>query len=362
MKKLIINCEVLTPMFMGGADGKRVELRSMEFKGMMRFWWRAIRALGNLKNLKEDEEAIFGGVNEKAGGSKVKLRVYPQPNPNDIGNDLKNYYKLDWSYNSKTRSLSGDYAGIGYLLYSVTLRGRERSFIKDGFGFNIEISSFYGDALKKAVAALWASLYLGGFGTRSRRGGGNVKVVKVDGETFGLEFFINEINSNEIGTWLKKNLKRCIEIINGNRPSIIEDYSNLSNSSIIVSKNPFNDWKLALNDIGEIYANFRQSNRSEIFKTAIFGLPVIHSGDRKIEGENSDRRGSPMIIKILYSNGKYYWLVLKLTGGFLKPGENLVLMKKRGNNWEVEQKKSPTFELFDNFWEVLKSNGIEFKL
>jgi hypothetical protein len=38
------------------------------------------------------------------------------------------------------------------------------------------------------------------------------------------------------------------------------------------------------------------------------------------------------------------------------------MKKKKGNNWEVEQKESPTFELFDNFWEVLKSNGIEFKL
>lgn len=84
MKKVILHFETLTPMFLGGADMKKPEIRTASIKGMLRFWWRAMNAhLVEKKNgkwdysqLKEYENAIFGGTDSpKAQKSKVLLRI-----------------------------------------------------------------------------------------------------------------------------------------------------------------------------------------------------------------------------------------------------------------------------------------------
>ena len=53
---VIFKCRVVTPMFMAGADNETPELRPSEFKGMMRFWWRAIKAEDNIEKLKQEIE------------------------------------------------------------------------------------------------------------------------------------------------------------------------------------------------------------------------------------------------------------------------------------------------------------------
>ncbi|MGC8872690.1 MAG: type III-B CRISPR module RAMP protein Cmr1, partial [Caldimicrobium sp.] len=73
MKKVILKCKIITPMFMAGADRSNPELRPSEFKGMMRFWWRAIRAESDIEKLKKEEAEIFGGTGEKEGKSKVRI-------------------------------------------------------------------------------------------------------------------------------------------------------------------------------------------------------------------------------------------------------------------------------------------------
>ena len=53
MKTEEITLKVITPMFMLGADNRTPELRPSEFKGMMRFWWRAIKASNDISNLRK---------------------------------------------------------------------------------------------------------------------------------------------------------------------------------------------------------------------------------------------------------------------------------------------------------------------
>jgi len=190
MYKLTLTCKVITPMFMSGADGNTPELRPSEFKGMMRFWWRAIKAENNIENLRKEEAEIFGGTREKEGKSKVTIKVYPQPIERYIGNNIQTDYKLNWRFDSNTNSLIGTDAGIGYLLYSTVLNRKEVKYIKPDFQFNIQISSYDEYAFKNAIASLWIAIYLGGFGKRSRRGGGNISVLKAEGESYGLSFYI----------------------------------------------------------------------------------------------------------------------------------------------------------------------------
>ncbi len=358
MLTLKLSCKLITPMFMYGADKRTPELRPSEFKGMMRFWWRAIRAEDDGEKLKKEEAEIFGGSGEGQGKSKIKIRVYPQPNNGFLGSNLKNDYKLQWRFDSDTKSLKGNDSGIGYLLYSAVIPGNEKSYIKSDFNFNIELSSFDEDVFKQALASLWASIYLGGFGTRARRGGGNLVVEKAD--TGILNFVIKGKDSDEITNWIIENFQNAKKIINNDNTWAFS-YSNLCFSRFIISKNSFNSWIGALNNIGNIYLNFRKMNKNQIFETAVFGLPVMHHGF-KIEGKGSNRRASPIIIKILNSNGKYWWMVLRFFSEFLTEKEVLAKKIKKGREWEIEKTQKPDYSLIDEFWQKLKSNGQEFIL
>jgi CRISPR-associated protein Cmr1 len=76
MDTLTFSCEVITPMFLAGADGEEPELRPSAIKAGMRFWWRAMNAqlVGKNKEGKPDyaplrakETKIFGGTGEGTG-------------------------------------------------------------------------------------------------------------------------------------------------------------------------------------------------------------------------------------------------------------------------------------------------------
>jgi len=358
MKIIKFKCHVITPMFMAGADGNKPELRPSEFKGMMRFWWRAIRADDNIENLRGEEAKIFGGTGEKEGKSKVKVKVYPQPSDQFLGGNLKNDFRLEWRFNRNTNSMEGEDAGIGYLLYSTTLPRQERAYIKPNFQFSIELSSHDEESLNNALASLWTAIYLGGFGTRARRGAGNIIVEAIDGSVNELDFVPKGNSTDEVFNWLISNLNKCFSIINnGNPKNFCTKYSNLSFSRIIISKRSFTDWKEALNDIGKIYSEFRTNHRNKIFDTAVLGLPVVHRNRgvtvKGIKGrEEFSRRSSPIIFKIIKSGEYYFWYVIRLSGEFLEEG---AVIKAHGT-------QKPDYKLIDEFWNDLKNSGKEFVL
>lgn len=72
MQSITFQCEVVTPLFMAGADGATPEFRAPSIKGAMRFWWRAISGHLRLAELKEKEGLIFGDTNSR---SLFTLRV-----------------------------------------------------------------------------------------------------------------------------------------------------------------------------------------------------------------------------------------------------------------------------------------------
>ena len=184
MYRVTFECETITPMFLAGADGITPELRVPSIKGALRFWWRAMNGYLPVNELRKKEAEIFGGVAEQKGKSELILRL-DFPNQQDvIGTNLKNDYGLKWQFSGG--KLAGPHAGIGYLLYSTTLKGRERPFFRaqgkfqSSFRFSLTIKSRKEGYLKHAVAAFWVLAHLGGLGTRVRRGAGNIAVTSVE--------------------------------------------------------------------------------------------------------------------------------------------------------------------------------------
>lgn len=94
--------EVVTPLFLGGADPKKAELRAAPIKGALRFWWRALHGSDNIEAMKNNEDKIFGSTEGKA----VVLVKLDRQNIRPILKDMPQGKKIMVTSKSKGNSLS----------------------------------------------------------------------------------------------------------------------------------------------------------------------------------------------------------------------------------------------------------------
>lgn len=73
MQTIQYTCEVLSPMFLNGADGQSPELRAPSLKGALRYWWRALHGHIGSGELRSKEEELFGGGSVGARRSSLIL-------------------------------------------------------------------------------------------------------------------------------------------------------------------------------------------------------------------------------------------------------------------------------------------------
>ena len=177
VKKVTFECEVITPMFIAGADRRKPELRPSEFKGMMRFWWRAAKAM-DYRKLKEEEAKIFGGIGEKEGKSKILIRFF-------------------WKQEEK-----GNFKPIYYKNFKLQAYAPSSSFYATFMSNSNEIIELSKNLFLLAVT-------LGGFGKRSRRGFGSVRIIKVNDEEMNfpnLKLILEVLNK------IKNKIENCYVI------------------------------------------------------------------------------------------------------------------------------------------------------
>jgi len=373
MHKVEFELKVVTPLFMFGAYPDQPELRESEFKGMMRFWWRALKADDDISELKKEEKLIFGGISQESSGQeesvgkKIFVRVKREKIYEFVGNNLKRDYNLDMYYSQEEKILKGKHKGILYLLYSTA----QKKYFKPNMRFKILMYSKEEKILSNAIAAFWCALNLGNFGSRCRKGLGSLVVTTVKGSTFDLDFIPKGKNSEELVNWILKNVKIAASLINSGTRKC-ESYSNIISSPFIISKENYTCWQDALNAIGEKYMSFRE--KKGIMERALFGLPVVLVSKEKVIGigrgdtgdivknENKiERRSSPLLFKIIESGGKLYWLVLKFNGKLLPENAKLALVTKRKDSGEqgkkgelvVKETLNPSFGVVDEFLEEL---------
>jgi CRISPR-associated protein Cmr1 len=337
VKRLTFELEFITPAFIGGAN-QQAELRPASFVGLLRWWWRALKGECDVKRLREEEIKIFGGDGKMA--SPVYLRVEGDVSK---GEDLINEYRLSWSFDKNRRALIGPHAGVGYLYYSMVALNK-REFIKADSRLRLTLIG-KDEFLKHYIASLWALVFLGGVGARSRRGGGNLTVIDYNPKDLGISF----IPTGYFDEWLVENLKRAKDLV-GCSKTPCNEYSNLKNVKLVLSPREFNTWFEALNDIGNRFMNFRIKNRQRVFDTAVFGLPVRHSNGQSVKAEDDiTRRSSPVVIKVVKTpKGKYLWMVLWLWGKFLPNGVKLSFMGKT---------QEPSFKLIEEFFQELEGGA-----
>ncbi|MEO1263917.1 MAG: type III-B CRISPR module RAMP protein Cmr1, partial [Bacteroidota bacterium] len=187
-------CRGITPIFIGNAEPNDVEIRPASITGLMRFWWRAMNArlaAKSLQKLQEAEEKIFGGV--LSGGRRSSFNCWIE----DVDGDIKDAGRLLGAHNFNI------YNGGGYLFYILINQNKDQKGYAPGLEFELVFTSESEKYFRQAIASFWLAVNLGGFGTRSRRGGGAIQseLAELEGiDNLGIDFNITYVNDHEKGT------------------------------------------------------------------------------------------------------------------------------------------------------------------
>mgnify|MGYP001169665012 FL=1 len=267
MYKTTYTCVVLTPMFLYGADRKTPELRPSSFKGIMRFWWRAINGNLEVRELKKKEGEIFGGIDKKEGQSTFSILTRPsvvessnyQPLPHHTG--IKGFKKTGFSPGEK---------------FEISLVTRAH---KTADNKKRKAPDWIGDLFE-------TTCLLGGFGNRSRRGFGSVAI---EGLEPSLELIGNKLNR-----------------IYGNKAFLLDVTDNVITSPF---PSPTDYPSIKKVSIGQkSYASY-QELLITIGKASSKYNP---SGSDALGKVRDGRLASPVFVSVLKFDGKYWPIVTTL--------------------------------------------------
>ena len=294
MKKIIFNCETITPMFISGADGVTPELRPPSIKGALRFWWRAMNG-GDWKTLKPQEDEIFGSTEKR---SKLLISILPPfPKFSKNGENLpqitkiKTYYKEGrikkkkdgTEFKMETYSISMlDYLTIG-LKDDYTLN---RGFIKpdEKFTVQLRVPEEYFDTVRNSFIAL---SQFGGLGAKSHNGFGCFRV-----ETL-------KVNNVEVDIPMLD----FVELAQGERQA----YTKFSKDTMLVRTvtTQANTWESTLGELGRIYQKSRETVENNGIegwhtykKRELLSAPIIVGKGRDAQKSFLDRHAKPYFLHI----------------------------------------------------------------
>lgn len=254
MEKLVFECETITPMFLGGADGS-AELRPPSIKAALRFWWRALNGGLPLDELRKKEAEIFGGSGENEGKSKFSIRV--EKRNIRITNDSKLFPQRIGRRPARYRQdRKSDI--LKYLAFGV-FDPQSKSFkkyIAPNNTFTVIITLYDSQYKDIIVKTFRVFATFGGLGAKSRNGYGH----------FTLKNY-PKIEIDELKSLINK--------------SVDPEYSNFSDKCrLYTSDKTFSNWVDALVFIGDIYriAKIEIDDANHIYTNRVFiSGPIVQA-------------------------------------------------------------------------------------
>ena len=314
--KLTLNCEIVTPMFLGNAS-QQAEWRAEPFKGLLRYWWRIAQPSRNLvaiswQQLLQSESELFGSAGEDngvGGKSKVDLSVFSDSKPS-LPTKFQPNEKITHPETTFMPGSLSYLAGMGLIGRDGTTN---TSFFPAGASFrlNFQIPKPLIGQIETTLALLQV---FGTIGGRSRNAWGSFNILKG-----GL---VNE--------GVLKELDQCTMDW---KKGFDNDYPNCLGKDEIgpllwQTKEPRSDWQGAMTDLAEAYIQLRAGNSdNKISKLDpnngdrhLLGIPLMHhnqlAGGKRI---HTDRHASPLRLLVRKFGTKYRGFFLHVPHQFAMP-------------------------------------------
>lgn len=331
MRSITFECEVITPMFLAGADGKTPELRPPSIKGLMRFWWRAMNGHLPPKKLKKREAEIFGGSGKNEGRSKISIRILPKnillgrkkqlPEHTILTNYLKRVKQNgQWiKTENKIKINILDYIAYGAMQYNKQERRilMVRGYFDVGTKFDI-IAKYDKNNEPDILSSFNCFFKYGNLGSKSRNGFGSLNLLD-NNKFYDLNFKLKDL------------------------PDDLPPYTAFSKESCLFeTKETCTSWDKALAEIGKIYREARLSLESphNFEERQYISLPLIAKGEKSITDFMKDNRKSKSyFLKVVKIDNSYKGRVLFLPSVYgLKEDNNKSLINYKKMNSEIAKK------------------------
>ena len=364
---------VTTPMFCGGADPKMAELRLPSFKGVMRFWWRALawsQMGGNLQEIKAEEDRLFGSAS--GGQSQVSMWLDRVPATRTVPVD---HVLRVGSGKGQAVGEGARYLGYGVMeTFSSRKKGKDagqliRPCLGGGFTFTVRMRLRNSKDVGQLKDALILLGLVGGMGAKSRKGYGSLVLesLHVDGR--------EEWRS-------RRSIDELAEHIGGLRPthrrSALPPYTALSERSrfVLVPSDRtrplevldlvgremmrFRSWGhrgIVLNELSE--QNFKDDHdlmkkhryeRDAHPRRVAFGLPHNYgrSPDQQVGPAGKlDRRASPLFIHIHMCGNRPAAVLSFLPARFLPKSTRISVGGREVPQTREEQLYQPIHDFLD---------------
>ena len=293
METIRFKCEIVTPMFLAGADGRTPELRASSIKGALRFWWRAMHGHLPIRDLHENEAALFGGIGDNAKKSRIIIRTSQTP----LKSEKTLFPEANYYITTKgQRRIINLLEYLAYGTYDYDKQSKSNQFNRSYYSvkqkFEIIVTIPDEPSIKKSLfQLLFLVSTFGGLGARNRNGYGRFYVENLrNNADFGdLIFFLQS---------LKKGARAAYTCFSNDMKMLQTNYS-------------YDSWSDTLSELANAYKSARET------------IDHPHYGDNRqyissplmIDKENCSflsRHSKPYFFGILKNGIKYDGYILFL--------------------------------------------------
>lgn len=358
--------KVITPLFGGGIVARENDpsklIRETSVRGQLRFWWRAMRATGSLKDIYERENFIFGSGGKKAAKSNVSIavKITSQGQSEDI-------FRIE----NRRPKPNDKWSKIAYAAFALQPTTEELKAggnvplrkVRVGVEFTLEIS--YPNEFEADVqAALWAWETFGGIGGRTRRGFGALELLEVTENGKPVE--VNKYKVEKVEQQIKNDLQKYLLPNKNPDTSQFPQLSANTNFKIKAAGDATEAWKYAIeklknfrqvrnvnsqtrrpgrnkwpepDELRRIFLKYKKGailrhqpiSRLDKFPRGEFGLPIIFHFQREegiqndftlqgVKSEKIERLASPLILRPLHCHNGAVSLALILNAPRIPKG------------------------------------------
>ncbi|WP_026994895.1 type III-B CRISPR module RAMP protein Cmr1 [Flectobacillus major] len=292
MQSITFTCEVITPMFLAGADGTTPELRPASIKGALRFWWRAMNGHLVVDEMRKIEGEIFGSTEKRSNIIVICEQKKLEP---------VNQFKLIAHKGKTSESFKLNET------FKITLKIQGNIWFNDSVIFDFE----------KLKALFEIVCYLGGLGKRSRRGNGCLKITHYEEDnnskqrynqlTFGDSLLQNlnlvtlNTNSTENSTYIIDNSNT--NVINSNFSNTNQPIPHIITIERIASNLTLEEKRLMISNATHSVIVNEANLKSKTMKTEK-GYTTVELHDRfdldytRYLGAGKPRFASPIIVSV----------------------------------------------------------------